>query len=206
MKNLFRSICLALTHCRIYILTIFITYCISCFVGIMMVNNGNNFALSYRDKIVGKATTTSNASLNYQKGENFSAAVYDFAGNLFYGAMPQTFMGLGIVVPFFTVTKQGWVGGIVAVNSEHHSRLKNFKSAFYYFFVLLLQYIPYSMAIGAGIKFGVDFYNFNKIQGWYLWRYKIQKIWLIDLAYIYLIVIPLFFIASCFEFMSTWNI
>jgi hypothetical protein len=171
-----------------------------------MVRNGNNFALSYRDKVVGKATATSDASINYQKGENLSAAFYDFAGNLIYGAIPQTFMGLGIVLPFFTVTKQGWVGGIVSVNSEHRSRFYNFKSTFYYFFVLLLQYIPYSMAVGAGIRFGVDCYNFNKIQGWYLWRFKIQKKWLIDLAYIYLIVIPLFFVASCFEFLSGWNI
>jgi hypothetical protein len=171
-----------------------------------MVRNGNNFALSYRDKVVGKATTTSTASLDYQIGENFSAAVYDFAGNLFYGAIPQTLMGLGIVIPLFTVTKQGWVGGIVSVDSEHRSRFNKFKSTFYYFLVLLLQYIPYSMATGAGIKFGVDFYNFNKMQGWYLWKFKFQKKWLIDLACIYLIVIPLFFVASCFEFISDWNI
>ena len=187
-------------------LTVFITYCISCFVGIIMVHNGNNFALSYRDKVVGKALTTDKASLNYQKGNNFSAALHDFKGNLLFGAIPQTLMGLGIVVPYFTVSKQGWIGGIVSVNSEHKSRFKNFKSTFYYFFVLLLQFIPYSLAIGAGIKFGIDFYNYNKIHGWLMWKYKIQKSSLIDLGYVYLLVIPLFFVASCFEFISAWNI
>jgi hypothetical protein len=171
-----------------------------------MVHNGNKFALSYRDKIVGKAVETSKTSINYQKGENFSAAINDFAGNLFLGAIPQTFMGLGIVVPYFTASKQGWVGGIVSVNSEHKSRFNNFKSTFYYFFVLLLQFIPYSLAIGSGIKFGIDFYNYNKMQGWSMWKYKIQRKWLTDLGYVYLLVIPLFFIASCFEFMSAWNV
>ena len=197
---------LALKKCRIYVLTIFITYCISCFVGIIMVHNGNNFAISFRDKTVGRALTTDEASINYQKGNNFSAAMHDFIGNLFLGAIPQTLMGLGIVVPYFTVSKQGWVGGIVSVNSEHKSRFKNFKSTFYYFFVLLLQFVPYSLAIGSGIKFGIDFYINNKMHGWLMWKYKIHKSGLLDLGYIYLLVVPLFFLASCFEFMSTWNV
>jgi len=115
-------------------------------------------------------------------------------------------LGFGIVVPYFFVLKQGWVGGIVSVDSEHKSRFKNFKSTFYYFFVLLLQFIPYSLAIGAGIKCGIDFYNNNIINGWAIWKFKIQKTSIIDLGYVYIIVIPLFFIASCFEFLSTWNI
>jgi len=171
-----------------------------------MSHNANNFALSYRDKIVGDALKTDKASLNQQKGNNFLAAINDFKGNLLFGAVPQTFLGLGIVVPYFTVSKQGWVGGIVSVNSEHKSRFNNFKSTFYYFFVLLLQFIPYSLAIGAGIKCGIDFYNYNKLNGWNIRKYKIQKNSLIDLGFVYILVVPLFFIASCFEFMSTWNI
>jgi hypothetical protein len=206
MRKTIHLIYLALKRCRIYVLTIFITYCISCFVGMIMSHNGNDFALSYRDKIVGNAIKTNKASINYQKGNNFSAAMIDFSGNLFLGAIPQTLIGLSIVIPYFTVSKQGWIGGIVSVDSEHKSRFINFKSSFYYLFVLLLQIIPYSLAIGAGIKCGIDFYNNNKMNSWLVWKYKIQKTSLIDLGCTYIIVVPLFFLASCFEFFSTWNI
>ncbi len=203
--NIFTLIASAIIRCRTYILTIFITYCISCIIGILMSQNGNNFALSARDKIVGDALKTDKASLNYQKGNNFSAAIFDFGGNLLIGAVPQTLMGFGIFIPYISTSCQGWVGGIVSVDSEHKSRFKNFKSTFYYFLVLLLQYIPYSLAIGAGIKCGVEFYNNNLDKGWKIWKFEIHKQSLADLGYIYILVVPMFFIASCFEFISAWN-
>lgn len=171
-----------------------------------MSHNGNSFALAYRDKIVGNAMETDKASINYQKGNNFSAAMIDFGENLFFGAVPQTLMGLGVVIPYFSTSIQGWIGGIVSIDSDHNSRFKNLKSTFYYFFVLLLLFIPYSLAIGAGIKCGIDFYNNNIMNGWLVWKYKLQKRSLIDLGFVYILVVPLFFIASCFEFISTWNI
>lgn len=170
-----------------------------------MVHNGNNFALSYRDKIVGHAIKSDKASINAQRGNDFSAALIDFGENLFLGAIPQTLMGFSVVIPYVTVSGQGWVGGIVSVDSNHKSRLINFKSALYYFLVLLLQWIPYSLAIGAGIKCGIDFYNNNKMHGWSIRKYTIRKSSLIELGYIYLLVIPLLLIASCFEFMLKWN-
>jgi hypothetical protein len=206
MKKVFDSIYLAVKRCKIYVLSIFITYCISCSIGILLSHNGNKFALSYRDKIVDKAIHADKASLAYQKGNNFSAAIIDFSGNLFLAAIPQTLMGFSIIFPYFTASIQGWIGGIVSVDSEHKSRFTNFKSTFYYFLVLLLQFIPYSLAIGAGVKCGIDFYNNNKLNGWSVRKYKIQKSSLRDLAYIYILVVPLFFIASCFEFISSWNI
>jgi len=171
-----------------------------------MSHNGNTFALSYRDKIVNKAIHADKALFDYQKGNKFSAAIIDFSGNLFLAAIPQTLIGFSIIIPYFTASIQGWIGGIVSVDSEHKSRFTNYKTTFYYFFVLLLQFIPYSIAIGAGIKCGIDFYNNNKINGWSVRKYKIQKSSLKDLAYIFILVVPLFFIASCFEFISSWNI
>jgi hypothetical protein len=171
-----------------------------------MSQNGNHFAISYRDKIVGQSLKTNEASINYLEGNKFSAALNDFMGNLLIGAIPQTLMGFGIIIPYFYVLKQGWVGGIVSVDSEHNSRFKYFKSTFYFLLVLLLQFIPYSLALGAGIKCGIDFYNNNKLNGWLIWKFKIQKTSLIDLGYVYILVVPLFFIASCYEFLSTWNI
>jgi hypothetical protein len=206
MRKIISLICLAVNRCRIYVISVFITYCISCLIGILMSQNGNDFALSYRDKIVGKAVNTDNASINYQKGNRFSAAAIDFSENLFFGAIPQSLMGFGIVVPYFSASIQGWIGGIVSVDSTHKSRFTNFKSTFYYLFVLLLQYIPYSLSLGAGIKCGVDFYTKNIKRGWSFWKYKIQKTSMIDLGLVYILVVPLFFIASCFEFISTWNI
>ena len=205
MKKIINHICIAVNSCKIYVLSVFLMYCISCFSGIIMSHYGNN-ALSFRDKIVGQAVKTDKASINYQEGNKFSAALNDFKGNLLFGAVPQTLMGFGIVIPYFSVIKQGWVGGIVSVDSDHKSRFKNFKSAFYYLFVLFLQFIPYSLAIGAGIKCGIDFYNYNKLNGWMILRYRIQRTSLIYVGLVYLLVIPLFFIASCFEFLSSWNI
>jgi hypothetical protein len=68
------------------------------------------------------------ASVNYNKGNGFSAALLDFSGNLFVGAIPQTAIGLSVVMPYVTVAYQGWVGGIVSVDYKHQSRLKEFNT------------------------------------------------------------------------------
>ena len=75
----------------------------------------------------------------------------------------QTVLGFGIVVPYFSVTYQGWIGGIVSVDNSHQTRSKNFKASAYYLIVLLLQFIPFSLSIGAGIKCGVDWYNIRAL-------------------------------------------
>ena len=36
----------------------------------------------------------------------------DFGGNLFFGAIPQTLMGLSVIIPYISTTIQGWIGGI----------------------------------------------------------------------------------------------
>ena len=202
MRKLLISIRQAIKRARVWIISIFLIYCLSCSIGIILSHQGNHFALNIRDKIVNKALTSDKASKDYQKGNKLRAAVYDFCGNLFLGAVPQTVMGLGIIIPFITVPVQGWIAGIVSVDNEHQSRLRNIRSAAYYLIVLLLQFIPYSIAIGSGVKFGVDCYNYNKMHNSGLFHYKIKKESLTDLGYIFIAVIPLFFIASCFEFLS----
>ena len=171
-----------------------------------MSHNGNKIALSQRDKIVHSAKTIDKAAVNYIAGNNFKAAIYDCAGNLFLASIPQTVLGFGIVLPYFTVAYQGWVGGIVSVNDFHQSRFINFKRSAYYFIVLLLQFIPFSISIGAGIKCGIDSFKHNSKVSWKIWNYRIPLPSLKDLGYVYLLSIPLFFIASCFEFLSSWNI
>jgi len=83
-----------------------------------MVRSKNKFASSYRDKIVGNAITNDNASINYNKGNRFKAAIIDFSENLFISAIPQTFMGLSVIFPFFTSAYQGWIGGIVLLTGH----------------------------------------------------------------------------------------
>ena len=163
-----------------------------------MVHSEQPFAIRYRDKIVGNAISRNPASIHFKQGNRFRAAVIDFSGNLFLSSLPQTLMGLSVVTPYLTTTYQGWVGGIVSIDSNHESRLKSVKPAIYYFVVLLLQFIPYSLAIGSGLRFGVVMFGLNR--GAKLSSYKIEKQSLKDIGYIHFLVIPLFFIASCFEY------
>ena len=183
---------------------IFSIYCISCLTGIIMVHTGNNFALSYGDKIVGNANAHDNASVNYNGGNRFKAALIDFGENLFIGSIPQALLGLGIVFPFITTAYQGWIGGIVSVDNLHASRLIKTKSALYYLIVLILQFIPYSLTIGAGLNLGINTYILNK--GRNISEFRFDKTSLKDVFTIYLFAAPIFFIASCFEFLSNWNI
>jgi len=171
-----------------------------------MVHYGNSFALSQRDKIVHSVVTNDKASINYQSGNNFTAAFYDCGENIIYAAVPQTVMGLGVILPYFSVVYQGWIGGIVSVNDSRQSRFDNIKSAAYYLLVAFLQFIAFSISIGAGIKCGIDLYKHNSKISWKIWNYRIPKASLQDIGYVYLATIPMFFVASCFEFLSTWNI
>ncbi len=201
MKNL---IVKAVAGCRLYALSIFLVYCTSCTVGILMAHGGNQFAISARDNIVGAAQTDKTAS-NYQSGNRLAAAFYDFGGNVFMAAIPQTAIGLTIVLPYFTVACQGWIGGIVSVDGSHQSRFTSFQSSAYYFIVLFLQFAAFSLTIGAGVKCGVDTYKHNAEVGLKLWKFRIPKESLVSVGYVYLVSLPIFLVASCFEFLSSWN-
>ena len=171
-----------------------------------MAHSGNGFALAERDRIVRKAVTSDEASIAYRSGNRVTALVLDFAGNLFYAAIPQTVAGLGVVLPYFSVAYQGWVGGIVSVDSAHRSRLRSIEATSYYFLVLLLQFIPFSLCIGAGVRCGVELYRHNADISWRFWRYRIARQGLVDLGCVFAIAVPLFFVASAFEFLSPWNV
>jgi hypothetical protein len=206
MKNLFVLIRAALGQCWAASVSIFTMYSLACLTGILMVNSGSEIALHQRDKIVGDAVQTSAASINYIAGNKFTAALHDCAGNLLYAAIPQTLLGLGVIPPFFTAAYQGWIGGIVSVDGARRSRFRDVRSATYYLVVLIMQLIPFSLSIGAGIRCGIDLYKHNRSVSWRIWEYRIPIASLRDLGCVYLVTIPLFFIASCFEFFSAWNI
>jgi len=196
----------ALRRCRFFILSIFATYVASCAVGIVMSHAGSDLALAQRDRIVHRAVTSDQASIDYKSGNRVSALLRDFAGNVFLSAVPQTVGGLGVVLPYFTVAYQGWVGGIVSVDGKHRSRLRTPEGATYYLLVLLLQFIPFSLCIGAGVRFGLELYRHNPQIGWRFWTYRIPRESLGDLGCAFALALPLFLAASAFEFLSPWNL
>ncbi len=169
-----------------------------------MVHAHNDYALRYGDRLVGDAQQSDPAAKALQHGLPVRAALTDFVGNLVRGAMPSTVMGLGIVLPFPLATYRGWVGGIVSVNGQHVSRLRDGRERWYYRGVLLLQLIPFTRAGGTGVRLGLAFL-FPRSR----WGYAAPQRWLglpsegvRDVLSIYILIVPLFLIASLVEFQA----
>ncbi|HXX63357.1 MAG TPA: stage II sporulation protein M [Bacteroidota bacterium] len=209
MGNIFQGglkVRTAISRARLPILSVAAAYSVSIVVGIFMVHFGNPFALDYRDKIVGAAAKQDPAAIANNAGNNFRAALIDFAGNLVIGSMPKAIMGMGIVFPYPLIAFQGWVGGIVSVRGDHTSRLNSLASGTYYLLTLILQISAYSLAVGAGVNVGRSllrpplYYQGAKLA----WIFPKEAIW--DLARIYLVATPAFLLASLWEFLSPWNI
>ena len=184
------------------ILLVGITYVISVVGGAVMVHAGNAFALRHRDAIVG-AARTSRTLQALNQNLPVRAALADFSGNLLIGAVPTTVMGISVVMPFPFIAYRGWIGGIVSVDGEHKSRLAG-REGIYYIAVLLLQLIPYTLSGAAGVRLGLGFL-FPQSK----WGYQGNRRWIglpaegiRDLGRIYLLVIPLFLLASLVEFLA----
>ena len=197
--SLSRSVMRALHRARIPIFTFALTYLLAVLVGIGMVHSGNDFALSRRDVFVARAQTSPILKA-FHEDNRLGAAFLDFGGNFLAGCA-NTISGLSIIVPYPIAAFRGWVVGIVSVDSSHVSRLAESKDAIYYILTVVLQMIPYSLAGGAGVNLGLS----------YIWpkpHYRGEK-WLRlpkeavrDVLRIYLIIVPLFLIASLWEFLS----
>jgi len=203
MNAFLLSICTALRRARAPILWVGLVYTVGVVAGAGMVNLNSGFALAYRDQLVGRAMASDPAALASGRGFPVRAALWDFAGNLGQGAVPSTIMGLAVVLPFPQAVFRGWVGGIVSVDGEHRSRLGNWREGRYYLGVLLLQLLPYTLAAGAGVRLGLGFLMPNG-----RWGYSSQQRWLAipvegvrDVARIYVLIVPLFLLASLVEFL-----
>jgi hypothetical protein len=196
---------LALRRCAPFALSIFVTYFASSCVGIFMAHGGSALALEQRDRIVAKALATDPASIAFATGDRALAVAHDFAANLLVGALPQAIGGLAVVPPYLSVAYQGWIGGIVSVDGRHRSRFEDPRKGAYYVLVLLLQFVPYSLLIGAGVRLGVELYRENAAVGWRLRGYRFPRAALVDAACVAGIAVPLFLGASAFEFLSPWN-
>lgn len=195
----------AVWRARLAVLTIALTYVLSIGVGIGMVHMGNTFALTYRDQLVNDAGQRNPAAIAYDRGDNVRAALLDFAANAALGALPKTVSGLAVVFPYPMVAFQGWIGGIVSVRGDHSSRLDDPRSAIYYLLTLFLQVSAYALAVGAGVNVGLTLFRPPPYYQGAKWL-GYSKEAVLDLVRIYVLAIPLFFIASLWEFLSTWNI
>ncbi len=195
----------AIERCRWFALSIFLTYVISSAVGGVMAHSANATALRQRDRVVRTATTSDRITLAYKAGNRVRALALDALANIGVAAFPQTVAGLGVVLPYVSVAYQGWIGGIVSVDSRHRSRLSTGRGAAYYLGVLALQFTAFSLVIGAGVRCGVEMYRLNSDTGLRLRQLKLPREALVDVAWVYLAALPIFVAASAFEFLSSWN-
>jgi hypothetical protein len=196
----------AVVRARFSILTIALTYITFITLGIFMTHTGNSFALAAGDRLVSKAMQQDPAAIANNQGDSLRAALLDFVRNLMIGAVPKTVGGMAVITAYPLVAYQGWVGGIVSVRADHSSRLNNIRSAVYYLLTLLLQIIPYSLAVGAGVNVGIAILRPQPYYQGDKWLGIFPKEALRDVGRIYALVIPLFLIASLWEFLSPWNL
>ena len=189
----------ALHRARMPILTVAITYVISVSIGMLMVHTGNEWAIASRDRIVSSAQS-SPILIALDQNDRLRAAILDFCGNLL-GGLSNTLEGLGVVFPYPFIAYRGWIGGIVSIDSLHISRLSEPKEAAYYLITLTLQLIPSILAGAAGVNIGLanfrpkPFYQGEKWLG-------MPKEAVRDAGRIYLVVVPLFLLASLWEFFQ----
>jgi hypothetical protein len=190
----------ALRRARWGILSVGLTYAVTVMVGIAMVHGGNTIALERRDAIVASAQGSATL-LAHRQGEHLRAALMDFMENLSRGAVTDTLTGLAVIGPYPIVAYRGWVGGIVSVDNQHKSRLSNPRSATYYLVTLILQLIPYTLAGGVGVALGVSAWRSRKDPTVPKWL-AFPRTAVLDVARIYFLVVPLFLIASLWEFFG----
>ena len=196
----------ALGRARWSIVSVGLTYAVSVAVGIAMVHMNNPLAIEQREQLVHIVVQTDQAAIAHLSGEDVQAWLGDFVGNATIGALPKAVSGLAVILAYPQVAYQGWIGGIVSKASNGPSRFGDYRGTVYYVVTIVLQLTGYSMVVGAGVNAGVA-----------LLRPKVEyqgKRWMgilpveaaKDFGWIYLAALPIFFVASMWEFLSPWNL
>ena len=205
ISSIAQTVARSVVRARFSILTIALTYTAFIILGIVLTHMGNMFALKARDQLVSKAVQQDPAAIASNNGDNLQAALLDFGGNLVLGTLPKTVSGLAVIPAYPLVAYQGWVGGIVSVRDDHSSRLDDVRSAVYYLLTILLQITGYSLGIGAGVNVGIAMFRPQPYYQGAKWLGIIPKEALRDVGRVYMLVIPIFLIASLWEFLGPWN-
>jgi len=195
----------ALRRARLPIVWMALANVIGIGAGMALVHAGYGPAVAFRDRLVGRAVQSSSILGAQQRGFPVRAAAMDFAGNAGAAAVPTTVMGLSVVLPFPVAVARGFVGGVVSIDGDHHSRLAEPHEAAYYLIVLLLKVFPYALAGGAGVRLGLGFLLPKSH-----WGYEGSQRWLgllpaegvRDVGRIYLVALPLLLVASLVEFLA----
>jgi hypothetical protein len=189
----------AIHRARISVSSVAAMYALSVIVGIAMAGTGNDFALERRDAIV-EGARSSEILVADRSGDHVRAALLDAASNLGAGVV-SAITGISVVGAYPLVAYRGWVGGIVSVDARHRSRLGDAGTATYYLVTLVLQLIPYSIAGGVGVHLGVGAWRAIRVPRSDTWLgLPIDRLW--DLAVAFVVIAPLFLVASLWEFLA----
>ena len=171
-------------------------------LGIALASSGWAFAVNQRDSIVNGAQT-SPILVEHRQGNNVMAALLDFGANFGLGAIPTSILGLTVIGPFPIAAYRGWVGGIVSIDSSHHSRLATPSGATYYIVTIILQLTGYVLTMGAGIHVGLSAWKIRhdaSVRS--LVGVRIPSGALRDAGYLYIVAVPAFLIGSLWEFLA----
>lgn len=187
----------AIYRARFEIASVALTYAVAVAVGGVMATGHNTFAVERRDAIV-KAAQSSSILVADRHGNHLQAALLDFSANLGLGGITSTVIGISVVGEYPVVAYRGWVGGIVVIDRKHASRLSNAREAIYYCITIILQLIPYSIAGGVGVRVGIAAWR-NVGRTGRTWL-GLPKQELLDAMLAYLVITPLFLVASLWEF------
>jgi hypothetical protein len=161
---------------------------------------GSTYALDYRDRLVNQAVQRNPASLS-ARGATICRQRCSIS-LVIWSSGPPAERSRNRSCRTDRISRVDW-HRICPPN--HSSRLIDIRSAVYYLLTLALQLIPYSLAIGAGVNTGVALFRPKPYYQGDKWFNIIPKETLRDMGWIYTMVIPLFLVASLWEFLSPLN-